>query len=184
LSLGMVAMAPLPAAAVTWNSMGTSQWVWEGTGVGFSFTIEAGNFGAGDSFGLSNTAYSPSAVLIDSTFNTAVMDVQPSGNRYSVSFLKLSKSENQSGSVDLGQSPKFSFYFDDVYMSSSHSYALWRNSDSPITYMLAKDGNEVIFSSGNITPSPVPIPGAVVLLGSGLMGLLGIGMRKKNAVLA
>jgi hypothetical protein len=188
LSLGMAAMSPAPAAAVTWNTMGTSQWVWEGTGAGFSFEIVAGNFGSSDSFGLSNTAYSPSAVLIDSTYNKALMNVQPSGNEYLASFTKFTESGYpfESGSVVLGQFPKFSFYFDDVTMSSSHSYALWRDSDSPTTYIykLAKDGQEVIFSSGNITPSVVPVPGAVVLLGSGLMGLLGIGMRKKNAVLA
>lgn len=31
-------------------------------------------------------------------------------------------------------------------------------------------------------PSPVPVPGAVLLLGSGLMGLVGIGIRRKKTV--
>ena len=36
--------------------------------------------------------------------------------------------------------------------------------------------------SGTYSTTPVPVPGAAWLLGSGLMGLIGLGRRKKAAV--
>jgi hypothetical protein len=42
------------------------------------------------------------------------------------------------------------------------------------------DGNRVTFSVNNITQSPVPIPGAAWLLGSGLVGLVGLGRKRQS----
>jgi len=52
-----------------------------------------------------------------------------------------------------------------------------------ITYLLYNtpfDGNGRSFAMFDGVVAPVPVPGAVWLLGSALMGLLGIGIRQKN----
>jgi hypothetical protein len=53
-----------------------------------------------------------------------------------------------------------------------------------ITYLLKNDKNDNAKPSyAMFDASPVPVPGALLLLGSGLMGLVGIGVRKNRPAL-
>jgi hypothetical protein len=44
-----------------------------------------------------------------------------------------------------------------------------------------QDLKVVVGSCCGIKPSPVPVPGSALLLGSSLLGLVGIGSRRKKA---
>ncbi|MBV5334629.1 MAG: hypothetical protein JZU49_02350 [Sulfuricurvum sp.] len=184
LSLGMVAMAPASAGATTWTPMGTGEWVWSGTGTGININASQTVLANGMTFGLTNLAHSPFVVLLDSQYHTAVLNVTSEVSGFAAGYKKYGTPGYQSGSVSLGSAPQFSFYYDDATSAPSYIYDLFQEVGTPTSYKLTNNGMDVAFLSCNITPSAVPIPGAVVLLGSGLMGLLGIGIRKKKAELA
>ena len=52
----------------------------------------------------------------------------------------------------------------------------------PVSFLVYSGSTPFIANHGNATPSPVPIPAAAWLFGSALVGLVGIGRRKKAQV--
>lgn len=77
----------------------------------------------------------------------------------------------------LGSTSQFGFYFTDSN-GISNTYALSGNASAG--WDLSHGGMD-IHITGDVTPTPTPIPGAVLLFGSSLLGLLGIGNRKNKA---
>jgi len=161
LSLGMVAVAPVAASTAVEQS-----WVWSGAGVSY---IDDANFFQTDA---------------DDFFNLVV-----SGQSY-----KLIREGHRSEVMTLPAITigawtvplQYGFSFTDgtetyytysVEQISTTSYVL-RNSDTGMA--ISYQGRNISYQAQNVPPSAVPIPGAALLLGSGLMGILGIGRSKKK----
>lgn len=85
--------------------------------------------------------------------------------------------------INLGETPQFGFSFsqdNDGTVSTYLTYALTKVSEASWGLMNLETGM-AISVQGDVAPSSVPLPGSVLLFGSSLLGLLGIGSRKNKA---
>jgi hypothetical protein len=82
---------------------------------------------------------------------------------------------NVTGSLNLGASGYFGFYFTDDSGNRTGTYVL-NLADDGLSYDLSSGGATVTISDA----SPIPLPPAAILLGSGLVGLMGFGVRRKR----
>jgi hypothetical protein len=91
--------------------------------------------------------------------------------------IKNSPSGSSVGSIDLGQSNLFQFYFVDNAGIKQTTYEI-SGADNAwnITYL----GSVKL----DVDAKPVPIPAAGILFGSGLLGMMGIGLKRKRKTLA
>jgi hypothetical protein len=175
--LAMTLSCALPAGATEVLVGLDQEWNWQGNGTSLELNVTNNNF----SFVIGNGIVSPIPVfdytLPITTFNTTGGFVTISGNTATVkSLLGV-----ETGSVDLSAtSGKFKFAFSNG--STDYTYDIYSLSDK--SYKLVGDNGEIVLvtaSCGTLTPSPVPVPGSALLLGSSLLGLVGISSRRKKA---
>lgn len=158
LLLGMFAADPAGASLAE----GEHQWVWSGTG---------------------NTKISDFNILntdADDFFNFIL-------GEQSVKMIWQEHSDQAIHQPDLGYGIpplKYGFSFTD----GAHTYYTYSVEEiAPASYLLRNSdtgmiiGYQLTSQGGNVSASHTPIPGAVILLGSGLIGLLGISRCKKQA---
>jgi len=85
-----------------------------------------------------------------------------------------------SGSVSLGDSGDFSFYFKDSNGNYYDVLEITQIAPGTNSYHIKFADNEVIGVDLNVPTNPVPVPGASVLLLSGLVGLVAMGTRRNK----
>lgn len=158
---------------VAWASFVNYSGAWETTDTQSSaYTISLfGDLSTGWSFGVYD---------IGDDTNPSALTLINSANTFSTFYIDSSNSLNVTQGMSSGSSFSltsssgyFGFYFSD---SSTNYYTYEFDSAGPVNQWLLKmasdysAGGPVIASDVN----PVPIPGAVWLLGSGLIGIVGI----------
>ncbi|KAF0189212.1 MAG: hypothetical protein FD168_1059 [Desulfobulbaceae bacterium] len=171
LSLGMVAVAPAAASSSVEQS-----WVWSGTGNAMLFDMDSTHTDADDFFKLVIGTNSLTAI---SQGHFIAQFIQPQMS--AISF-EVSAAPVVSPAIPLEYGFSFTdgahtYYTYSVEQISTTSYVL-RNSDTGMA--ISYQGRNISYQAQNVPPSAVPIPGAALLLGSGLMGILGIGRSKKK----
>lgn len=114
------------------------------------------------------------------------MTVLPNELAGSLRIVKPNDKPGVAGDVlNLGNSLDFGFgMYTDAYPSTAVAYTILTNSDRSNYNWLLGSGSTTEFrvnGTGIALVSAVPIPSAALLLGSGVIGLLGIGSRRKKA---
>lgn len=92
-------------------------------------------------------------------------------------------SDDSGFEINLGKTPQFGFSFSQDNgdtVSTYLNYALMQVFEASWGLMNPETGM-AISVQGDVAPSSVPLPGSVLLFGSSLLGLLGIGSRKNKA---
>lgn len=165
LSMGMVAAAPVAASSAVDLEQ---SWAWSGIGVSKIYDLDSFNTDANEFFSIVIGNQSWKLIWQEQDFAQITQPVFGFGAttvpvEYGFSF---------SNGID-------TFYTYSVEQVSATSYVL-RNSDTGMTISYQGKGvsYQAVQGSSCDQTSPVPIPGAVLLLGSGLMGLLATGRAK------
>ncbi len=176
---GMMYMGVACATELAVGDSVTGTWVWSGTGLSYTFGGEflaAGNenYSFGITVASGPISLTNSISLISSTNVFSTITVTGNAND---GYTAQSGSET----LDLGDSDDHRYYFDDGENDPTSYYTITR--DSTISYTLSSvDG--LVFANLTApggTPTAVPIPGSLILIGTSLVGLMAIGGRKVRA---
>lgn len=153
------------------------EYVWSPTGAGssslytYSITLPS-DWSAGNSFAMYDWGNSANTLtLVKPATGLIFAPVTISGDAGSGY-----TATSSAGSLNLGDTPQFGFSFSNPTSGTFYTYTLaslysgWTLTNDDIGSMISVQGS--------VAPSAVPIPGSVLLFGSGLLGLLGIGSRR------
>jgi len=157
---------------------------WTAGDVDSSFTVNLISIPAGSSVDIFSWSTGKSITLFgaespNSAITQWVMTVESEGLDGYYKF-KVNKSTIFGGDyLELGKSTDFGFRFYDS--SNVYKYTISSLTDPFYLNSANSIGNNIkVTGSGVASVSAVPIPGSALLLGSGVIGLLGIGSRRKK----
>lgn len=163
------------------GSANASSYLWNGIDNG-TFYVQNQNT-ASSFFGLYSWENKNNSMTLFSSGDTNLnrtMDVY-SDTEFAVDSTKLvrvdRKYEAQTETLVLGSAPQFGFYFgDEAGIYNTYALSGDKSSGWDLSY-----GDMTVHINGDVTPSATPLPGAALLFGSSLLGLLGINRRKNKA---
>jgi hypothetical protein len=169
------------AAILGVNEAQTGTWVWSGVGTSISFS---GDMEPNYTFGISSVGnYSNSITLLPSTTFISPITVANTGTNESGDDIYSATVGTQS--IELGTTAEFELFFTNPDLSNTSTYNVL-NSDGDVYFIRYGEGEDAMHVTlantlGELNANAVPIPGSVLLLGSSLLGLLGIGSRRNKA---
>jgi hypothetical protein len=161
-------------ADVSYTDLGTKAWIWEGTGTGLAF--EKTTFAANDSFWITSTENSNTLKILDNVTDMNSIDIYKDGNKYYAAITD----DHTATQIELGTAAKFYFTFKQG-SNSSNMYDLVAASNGKQWKLIQGDYTLTTQLGSCCGIHPTPVPGSALLLGSSLIGLVGIGSRRKKA---
>ncbi|OGQ94879.1 MAG: hypothetical protein A2521_09590 [Deltaproteobacteria bacterium RIFOXYD12_FULL_57_12] len=166
---------------------------WEATGSPTELRTLDLNWGnselKGNTFGFYDWGNTSNNFILAGAGAPAVSKLSLSANgvgQWTASFFGTNADDDFTGSITLGDTSEFGFFFSDG-VGTYYKYALKEitpGSKWDLSNYISGMNVRVQLKTGGVTPSAVPIPGSILLLGSGLLGVVSIGRRRNKALAA
>ncbi len=136
----------------------------------FTWNIESSLIKA---FGVTGSTYTDHASLLTNNMDSVSLYVTYNSTTSTYQMLEFGTDQLI---IDLGESDTFYFYFEDSAGTKTYLYDVQNASEN--AWILASGGAGVY--GADIAPDVVPIPPSALLLGSGVVGLIGFGLRRRR----